>query len=105
MKKLMIMTAALAVMAAPLAYANESIDLNEKPQHKGGGKMFKKADENGDGVVSKKEFLASVESRFDKIDADKNGEITPEEARAHAKSRHGERKERREERKNKKGDE
>ena len=98
----MMITVAVAMMVSPIAYADEVVDLNDKSQHKRGGKLFKKADKNDDGVVSKKEFVASLEARFDKIDADNSGDITKEEARAHAKSRRSAMKERKD---NRNGDE
>lgn len=59
--------------------------------HKGGdhkGKMFEKHDTNGDGVISKDEFLKGAEERFSKMDTDGNGEVTKEEAKAaHEKMR------------------
>jgi Ca2+-binding EF-hand superfamily protein len=61
--------------------------------------MFKKADTNADGSISKEEFLANAEThnkkgtkeehmakaeaRFTKIDANADGKITPEEFKAH----------------------
>lgn len=95
MKKLMIMVTAFTFMASPMVFAGDAVDLQAKPQQSRGGKMFKNADKNGDGVVSKKEFLASLETRFEKIDTDNNGEISHEEARAHAKKMHGKFKNRR----------
>ncbi len=47
--------------------------------HKG-GKMFDRHDTNGDGVVTKAEFLESAEAMFTKLDLDGNGEVTKEEA-------------------------
>jgi hypothetical protein len=40
-------------------------------------------DRNGDGFVSRREFLGSREE-FDQIDANKDGLISPEEAEAYA---------------------
>ena len=41
-----------------------------------------KADTNGDGAVSKAEFLAKAETRFAAIDTNKDGKLTAEERRA-----------------------
>lgn len=51
--------------------------------HKGAGKLFEKHDTNGDGVISKAEFLTHAEERFTKMDADGNGEVTKDEAKAY----------------------
>jgi len=54
----------------------------------GKGGPFVKHDTNGDGVISKSEFLSHAEERFKKMDADGNGEVSKEEARAgHKKMR------------------
>lgn len=50
-----------------------------KHMRKGPGKDL---DTNEDGVVSKAEFLSHAEKRFEKIDADGNGEISKEEGKA-----------------------
>ena len=62
-----------------------------------GGKMFAKADTNGDGIVSKEEFLKHSETKFMKIDADGDGSITKEEIKAHRKAKREKRRERRKE--------
>ncbi len=100
MKKLLTLTAvAMAVSMTP-ALAED----HEGKGHKG-GKMFEKHDTNGDGVVSKDEFLAHVEEKFSKMDKDGNGELSKEEAQAgHAAMREKmkeKRQEHREERKEK----
>jgi hypothetical protein len=41
-----------------------------------------KADTNGDGALSRAEFIARAEARFARIDADRNGVLTREERRA-----------------------
>ncbi len=43
--------------------------------------MFEKHDTNGDGVISKSEFLDHAEKRFKKMDKDGSGDITKEEAK------------------------
>ncbi|MGD9812083.1 MAG: EF-hand domain-containing protein [Sphingobium sp.] len=44
-----------------------------------GGRMFKKADANGDGKVTMAEATSAALAHFDKVDADKNGTVTPAE--------------------------
>lgn len=77
---------AVGLMSAPVVFADN---------HGGkGGKMFEKHDTNGDGVISKAEFLTHAEERFAKMDADGNGEISKEEAKAYKKAMKEKRKER-----------
>ena len=49
---------------------------------------FAKADANGDGRISRDEFLARAAARFDRLDANKDGALTAEEMRA-GHHRHG----------------
>lgn len=55
------------------------------------GKMMERIDTNGDGVVSKEEFMAKHAEKFDKIDVDGNGSLSKEEL----KEAHGKMKEKR----------
>lgn len=92
MKKLMILSAAVVMFGAGPALADH---------HGGKSKMFEKHDTNGDGVISKSEFLSHAEERFSNIDTDGSGDVSKEEAKAgHAKKR-AEMKERMKERKEK----
>ena len=43
------------------------------------GDLFAKADANGDGVITKTEFLADVDARFAKMDANKDGKLAKDE--------------------------
>ena len=79
MKKLTILTALAVMVSVPFALAGEG----GKGHGKHGGKMFERQDTNGDGVISKDEFLASAEKKFDKMDADGNGSVSKDEAKAH----------------------
>lgn len=90
MKKLLTLTAVIMVLAMPAALADHhgDGDMGDKAHHEGG--MFAKKDTNGDGVISKQEFLDAkmkwAEEKFNKMDADGNGEISMEESKAaHAK--------------------
>ncbi len=84
MKKIIMLTAVAMVLAAPAAFAEDSSD---KAGHHGGsghhkGKMFKKADKDGDGAISRDEFNAMHEDRFNRMDANGDGKITEDEAKA-----------------------
>ncbi len=81
---------AVALVSAPVVFADGHGDKGK------GGKMFEKHDTNGDGVISKSEFLAHAEERFAKMDVDGNGEISKEEAKAHRKDKMKKWKERKE---------
>ncbi len=48
----------------------------------GGMKMLMQADANGDKTVTKAEFLAAADSRFARMDTDKNGSVSAEERKA-----------------------
>ena len=55
-------------------------------KHRGHGGMVKHLDADGDGKVSKAEALTAAEKRFDRVDGNKDGFITREEAQAARKS-------------------
>ena len=75
MKKLLILSAAVLAFGATPVLA-EGHGEGEK-----GGK-FQKHDLNGDGVVSKDEFLSHAQERFENVDTDGSGDISQEEAKA-----------------------
>ena len=73
---------------AERAFAGYVIALRNRGQNPGprlgsakGLRWFRSMDRNGDGDVTKKEFLGTAE-QFKKIDADKDGLIDPAEAAA-----------------------
>ena len=74
--KLMLAAAAMVMMTAPVAMAGEH------GEGKHGGKMMEKMDTDGDGKVSKAEFVAAHEARFAKTDTDADGFLTAEEMKA-----------------------
>lgn len=78
----------LASAAAPALAAGEENGQNQR--HRKG--KFERMDSDGDGVVTKDEFMAHSEKRFSKMDADGDGKITKEEsdaARARMKEKFG----------------
>ena len=89
MKKLLTLTAvALAFVVTPALADNRE------------GKGMKH-DTNGDGVISKSEFLAHAEEKFSKMDKDGNGEISKEERKQARQAMREKVKEKREERQEK----
>ena len=51
-------------------------------KHRGHGGLVKHLDADGDGKVSKAEAMVAAEKRFDRVDANKDGFITQDEAKA-----------------------
>lgn len=78
MKKLLTMTAALASM---VTFSGHAFADNHGGEGQKGAK-FAKHDTNGDGVISKSEFLAHAEERFAKMDADSSGDLSKDELKA-----------------------
>ncbi len=93
MKKLLTLSAVALALSFTPALAGERTDVD----HKGG--MFEKHDTNGDGVISKDEFLKQAEERFGKMDANGDGNVTAEEGKAAKEAMHSKREEHREKRK------
>lgn len=86
MKKLMMLTLAGLVISAGAAHAEAY-------------SKYKEADSNGDGAISKTEFLAAQEKRFDTLDLNGDGSITKDEAKENRETRRENIKERMENRK------
>ena len=93
MRKLVILSlSAFAIGFAMPAFADS---------HSGGkGGMFEKHDTNGDGVISKSEFLSHAEERFATMDADGDGSVSKDEAKSKHKEMREKMKERVQERRN-----
>ncbi|MDH5723355.1 MAG: EF-hand domain-containing protein [Alphaproteobacteria bacterium] len=87
MKKLLLGTVAVFAMASVPAFADHHGD-GAGMKGKMHEKMFEKHDANGDGKVTKEEFIAKAEERFNSMDTDGNGEVTMEESKAYYKAKH-----------------
>ena len=83
MKKLLILTAAfMTLQSLPVLAEEDGVE--------GKAKMEReiKGDTNGDGMISESEFLARAKERFNSTDANNDGNIDREEAKAaHQKKR------------------
>lgn len=94
-KWILMMAATALVMQAGPVFAEGG------PKHH--GKMFEKHDTNGDGVITKDEFLAHAEERFSQMDADGDGSVTKEEGQAAKEKMKEKWKEKRDKMKERKG--
>ncbi|GJL85015.1 MAG: hypothetical protein DHS20C02_07900 [Micavibrio sp.] len=100
MRKILMLTALAVVLGVPAAFAEEGSDKAHKRGHHK-GKMFEKADTDGNGSISKAEFSDFHNKIFDKMDVDGDGQITREEQkkrREEWKEKRGDRREKRQER-------
>lgn len=84
MKKLLLLGAAVLTIQAIPAFAEEGGPGKHK---RDGGKMmeriFTEQDANGDGAISKDEFVTHATKRFESMDGNKDGSVTKEEIKAH----------------------
>lgn len=72
-----------ATLAAAIAFGGGAAAFaQDAPPQRGGG-MLMRADTNKDGIVTRAELIASVEARFAKRDANKDGKIGADERRGH----------------------
>lgn len=76
MKPLSAGIAAFLLTSAGIALAQAAPQAPPPPR--AGGAMMR-ADTNGDGVVSRAEFLAQAGERFDRMDANHDGKLAPDE--------------------------
>ena len=97
-RTLLLSMIAAGALAAPLAFAEDGKSGDHgKKHHK--GHMMEKVDANGDGAISKDEFMARHEEMFNKMDADGDGSISKEEMKAGMEAKREKMKEFREKRK------
>ncbi len=102
MKKLMTLSIMALMLSTPYVMAEDVADGNSKRSGRG-MKMFQQRDLDGDGYLSREEFIKSAEKRFEKIDLDNDGKISKSEAREHRsemKNKMKQRKEKMQERSN-----
>jgi hypothetical protein len=99
MKKILMLTAAFMMFQSLPVLADD-----HEGGHEGKPKMERaiKGDTNGDGMISKDEFLSKAQERFGTTDANGDGNIDRDEAKAAHEKRRAEKKEKRSERKEKK---
>ncbi len=77
-----IVTAFFLGMLSAQVVAGEATSVSGDRMEKFRQKMeqrLQKVDTDGDGAISKAEFLAEAEAKFDRMDANGDGKITPEE--------------------------
>jgi hypothetical protein len=100
-KLLMLATTAFVVSAVAPAFAEDAApaapaaevtttteatkDAPKAGKHRKGKGMFERGDTNGDGVVTKEEFLKQSEEAFKNLDTDGDGKITKAEVDAKRK--------------------
>jgi Ca2+-binding EF-hand superfamily protein len=87
MKKFLILAASAALITGSAYFASaEEVAKTEGQQPKKGG-MMGEMDANGDGKVSKDEFVADAAKKYSEIDSNKDNNITHEEMQAHHKAK------------------
>ncbi len=79
MKKFLLAAAFGATMLGAPAFAQ---DAPPPPPPPGGGGMLERLDTNGDGVITKDEYMADVAKRFARLDTNKDGKVSQAEREA-----------------------
>lgn len=86
MKKVILFSAAILIAASGSAFAH--------PQHKGEGEMMMKMmDANGDGMISKDEFMKAHEKMWDKMKKNSAGSVDMKDMEAMHKEMNAKHKE------------
>ncbi len=95
MKKPLIIAAVITLAADGTAYAlnppatdQMAASQQDAPQ-RGRGGMLMRADTNGDGVITRQEFMAASDARFARMDANKDGKLTADERQGRRGGRMG----------------
>ncbi len=107
MKKTIVSALSLALTLAAGSALAADMDAKMPPKGDEGMKhhpMFKEADTNDDGFLSKDEWKAKGDKMFSEIDTNNDGKISPDEMKAHHEKRREMMKEHREERHEKMGE-
>lgn len=91
MNRLIIGVVLAGTFACGVALAAQSNDLPARPDDgkRVAGWLAHHGDKNGDGAVSRDEFLAQAAARFAELDVNKDGKISADEAKAAMLSRRG----------------
>lgn len=98
MKKILMLGVAMLALNAASSFAEDKAAAPaDGPKHHKGD-MLKEIDADGDGSVSKAEFMAFHEKRFGEMDANNDGKISKEEHEAKRAEWKAKMKERREQR-------
>jgi len=88
MKKLIVAAALAGTLLGGVALAQNGATPASPADGKGpAGWLIKKGDTNGDGAVSRDEFLAKAAERFAKMDTNNDGKITADEVQAAMQAR------------------
>lgn len=90
MKKALMLGAAIVAISALPALAEDGGKKGPRDHGKMMEKIFSEQDANGDGAVSKDEFVAHSTKRFEEMDANKDGKVTKEEIKAHHEAKRAE---------------
>ena len=78
MKKLLFAAALAGTMLGSAAFAGQAAP-EGGPGGRGGGGMMMRADTDGDGMISRAEFMAQADARFARMDKNGDGVITADE--------------------------
>lgn len=79
-RTLLLSMVAAGILASPMAFAQGPGSQDGKGGHK--GKMMQAIDTDGDGQISKAEFMAKHEERFDEMDANEDGALSKDEMKS-----------------------
>ena len=96
MKRLVLACASIVLLtSSPALSFDWGLKKTPDEKEKRAAERFKKSDANGDGSLSKEEFLARSEKRFTEIDADHDNKISPKEMKSYRDKKRAERAKRR----------